>query len=149
DHGTGGCKVTCLNSIGKKVSEANVPYNSYYPHPRWVEQKPEEWIEAAVVGIQKALIHFTMEEKSNVQAIAFSAPHHVAVLLDQDNEVLRNAIMWNDQRTGEETKYLNEKYGKKIYEKTNNYPSSSWTLNHLLWMLKNESHIYKKINKLL
>lgn len=148
DHGTGGCKVTCLDSDGQRVSEAYVSYPSHYEHQRWVEQDPEDWIDAAVEGVNKTLAHFSADQRSRIAAIGFSAPHHVAVLLDRDLQVIRRAIMWNDQRSSEESKYLADNYGELIYRITNNKPATTWTLSQMLWLLKHEPRMYERIHRI-
>lgn len=148
DLGSGGCKVTCLDSTGEVASEAYVSYPSHYPHPLWVEQDPEQWIDAVVQGIRKTLSVFTSEERRHVRAIGFSAPHHVAVLLDENRNVLRRAIMWNDQRSSEEAQELTERYGDQIFAITNNKPAPTWTLCHMLWLLKHEPETYEKIRSI-
>ncbi|GIP31614.1 xylulokinase [Paenibacillus sp. J2TS4] len=130
------------------MSEAYVPYPSYYPFPRWVEQEPEQWIEAAVEGVHKTLASFTAEQRAEIAAIGFSAPHHVAVLLDKRRRVLRRVIMWNDQRSGEEARYLADHYGDLIFRITNNRPSPTWTLSHLLWLSKHEPRLYEQIDRI-
>lgn len=148
DTGSGGCKVTCIDNDGNLVSEASVPYPSYYPHPYWVEQKPEEWVDAAVEGVRKTLAGFSEAEKKEIKAISFSGPHHIAVLLDDDNRVIRDAIMWMDQRSGEEARELGERYGDKIKLITGNYPTPTWTLCQLAWMRKHEPETYGRIRKM-
>ncbi|WP_276358364.1 xylulokinase [Cohnella caldifontis] len=147
DHGSGGCKVTCLDSHGALVSEGQVSYPSLYPQPRWVEQTPEQWIDAAIKAIGGALRGFSSAQRKEVKAIAFTAPHHVGVLLDDDGNVLRNAIMWNDQRSGEQAEWLNANYGKEIYAITNNAPNPTWTLCQFLWLKQHEPQLYAKIRK--
>lgn len=149
DHGTGGCKVTCIDETGKQISEAYVPYPSYYSQPRWVEQDPEEWINAAIVAINKALANFSESERERIKGLGFSAPHHVAVLLDEQGQVIRKAIMWNDQRSGEEVQELIASHGDEIIQLTNHRPSPTWTLPQMLWLKKNEPKAYAKINKIL
>jgi len=148
DHGSGGCKVTCMDQTGQLAAEANVPYPSYYPHNRWVEQVPEQWIDAAVEGIRATLAGFSDEQKSEIKAIAFSAPHHVAVLLDENRKVLRNVIMWNDQRSGEQSRKFMEEYGEQIYSIANNMATPTWTLSHMKWLLENEPKLYDSVHKI-
>lgn len=148
DHGSGGCKITCLDSTGEVAAEAYVSYPSIYARPRWVEQDPEQWIEAAVEGIRKALADFTPEEREAVRAISFSAPHHVAVLMDASGRVLRNVIMWNDQRSGEEAKELAARMGDLIYDLTNNAPNPTWTLCHLLWLRRHEPEVLENTRRI-
>lgn len=149
DHGTGGCKVTCLRSDGKIISEAYEPYPSLYPNPRWVEQNPEQWSKAAIIAISKTIEILSSDEKKQIKALSFSAPHHVAVLLDKDKNVIRPAIMWNDQRSDEQSKQLTKDYGKHIYKLTYNAPNPTWTLCHLLWLKQNEIEQYNRIDKIL
>lgn len=149
DHGSGGCKVTCLRKDGMIVSEAYVPYPSLYPFPRWVEQDPEMWITAAVEAVTAAIAGFSEQDRKGILALSFTAPHHVAVLLDKQQKIIRPAIMWNDQRTGEQTKQLNEEYGEQIYETCYNAPNPTWTLCHLLWLKQNEPNKYEKVDKIL
>lgn len=148
DHGSGGCKVTCLRSDGRVVSDAYIDYPSLYPNPRWVEQDPESWIGAANQAISKVLHVLSSDEKKQVKAIGFSAPHHVAVLLDKKHGVIRPAIMWNDQRADQQSRELAAKFGSKIYELTYNTPNPTWTLCHLLWLKQNEPAQFERINKI-
>lgn len=149
DHGSGGCKATCIRSDGKVIKEESVSYPSYYPEPLWVEQDPEKWIEAAIQVISKTINFLSLAERKNIKAIGFSAPHHVAVLMDKDNEVIRPVIMWNDQRSVKQSKKLNENFGKQILDLTYNKPNPTWTLSHLLWIKENEPHHYNQIDKIL
>lgn len=149
DHGSGGCKVTCLDPGGRVVSEGMVSYDSRYPHPRWVEQHPEQWIDAGVEAIRMALSGFTSDQRRAVKAISFTAPHHVAVLLDRQGRVLRDAIMWNDQRSGEQAQWLNEHHGKEIYEIAGNVANPTWTLCHLLWLKQHEPQTYADIHRIM
>jgi len=148
DTGSGGCKVTCIDSDGQLVSEASVAYPSYYPHPRWVEQNPEDWIEAAVEGVRRALAGFGEKEKREIKAISFSGPHHIAVLMDDRNRVIRNAIMWMDQRSAEEAKELGELHGDRIKRITGNYPTPTWTLCQLAWLRKHEPEALENSRKM-
>ncbi|MFD0959872.1 xylulokinase [Paenibacillus chungangensis] len=148
DHGSGGCKITCLGSDGTVASEAYVSYPSLYPKPRWVEQDPNQWIDAAVEGIRKAISSFSTEQRSRMEAIAFSAPHHVAVLLDKGGSALRNVIMWNDQRSGDESKELYRLKGERIYDLTNNAPNPTWTLSHFLWLRKHEPEALERVQRI-
>src|SRR5690625_4460250 len=149
DHGTGGCKVTCINTKGEKCAESYVSYPSYYDKPRWVEQDPADWINAAIEGVNKALKNFSQKMRNQVKGISFSAPHHVAVLLDKDKNVIRRSIMWNDQRTELECAELNNRYGDNIIAKTNHKVTPTWTLPQLLWIKKNEPETFAKIEYIL
>ncbi|WP_303968831.1 xylulokinase [Sporosarcina ureae] len=149
DHGSGSCKTTCLDSNGNIISEASVSYPSYYKHARWVEQKPEEWIDAAIKGIREVIKEFSPKQKKEIKGISFTAPAHVGVLLGKDMNVLRDVIMWNDQRSGKEATKLKKEYGSLIYKQTNHYPTPTWTLPHLYWLKKHEPNVLKQVHKVL
>ncbi|WP_237049412.1 xylulokinase [Lentibacillus amyloliquefaciens] len=149
DHGSGSCKTMCLDSKGNVVDEATVSYPSYYSHPRWVEQDPEDWINAAVKGIKQVISSLTEGERNQIKGISFTAPAHVAVLLNEQKNVLRNVIMWNDQRSGDESKELSGEYGELIYSLTNHYPTPTWTISHLYWLMKHEPEVFDKVDKVL
>ena len=92
----------------KKIVSREYPL--YFPHPGWSEQKPEDWFEQAMDGIKE----ITAEcDKENVAGISFGGQMHGLVALDENDEVIRPAILWNDGRTGEETDYLNQVIGKE------------------------------------
>lgn len=149
DHGTGGCQVTCINSQGEIIAESYTPYPSHHPKPKWVEQSPVDWINAAIKGIKDITKNFKDDEKTKIKAISFSGPAHVAVLLDKNNNVLRNPIMWNDQRSGDEAEYLANNHYDLIFNETNHKPTPTWTICHLLWLQKHEKSIFDNIDKIL
>lgn len=148
DHGTGGCKLTAINRAGEVIEESYTSYKSYYEQPKWVEQNPKEWIQAAKVGLEAVLSNMSDSQRSSIKAFSFSAPHHVAVLLDINNDVIRKAIMWNDQRSMLESIDLKTKYGEYIYNVTKNTPSPTWTLPQLVWLKEYQPDSYSKINKM-
>lgn len=148
DHGTGGCKLTAINQAGEVIKESYTSYNSYHEHPKWVEQNPKEWIQAAKEGLKAVLSNMSDSQRNSIKAFSFSAPHHVAVLLDKNNHVIRNAIMWNDQRSKAESIDLKMRYGEYIYNVTKNTPSPTWTLPQLVWLKDNQPDSYSKINKM-
>ena len=75
---------------------------------------------------------------------------HGLVVLDDDDQVIRPAILWNDGRTGEETDYLNEVVGKeKLSEYTGNIAFAGFTAPKILWMEKNEPENFARIAKIM
>ncbi len=144
DAGTGGCKVTVLGSEGTIHASVYVPYPSIYANPGWVEQDPEQWREAALSGVAQALSGFSAAQRAAVRGLIFSAPHHIAVLLDADGRPVRNAIMWNDQRSGEQVRRLQEQHGDLILDVTRNNVSATWTLAHLAWLTDHEPEVRSK-----
>ena len=70
--------------------------------------------------------------------------------LDENDEVIRPAILWNDGRTTKETDYLNEVIGKdKLSEYTANIAFAGFTAPKILWMKEQEPENFAKINKIM
>src|SRR5690606_37398576 len=129
------------DSGGAIHSSAYVPYPSLYAHPGWVEQDPDQWVEAAFTGVSQVLSPFSEAQREAVRGVIFSAPHHVAVLLDDHDRPIRNAIMWNDQRSSEQVQRLQENHGDLIVGLTHNNVGATWTLAHLAWLQQHEPEV--------
>ena len=110
DLGTSAVKLLLMDEKGEIKKIVSREYPLYFPHPGWSEQKPEDWFKQSMDGIKE----LTAEcDKENVAGISFGGQMHGLVALDENDEVIRPAILWNDGRTGEETDYLNQVTGKE------------------------------------
>lgn len=146
--GTGGCKATVVDSDGVVRATAYVPYPSYHARPGWVEQDPDQWVEAAFSGVAQALYQLEPAQRGRVHGIIFSAPHHVAVLLDSSGRPVRNAIMWNDQRSAEQVRRLTQGHEELITRTNHNRVSPTWTLAHLAWLRDNEFEMISRTSRI-
>ncbi len=147
DLGTSAVKLLLMDEKGEIKKIVSREYPLYFPHPGWSEQKPEDWFEQAMDGIKE----LTAEcDKENVAGISFGGQMHGLVALDENDEVIRPAILWNDGRTGEETDYLNQVIGKeKLSEYTANIAFAGFTAPKILWMKKYEPDNFAKIKKIM
>ena len=110
DLGTSAVKLLLMEGDGTVKNIVSREYPLYFPHPGWSEQKPEDWYRETMDGLKELLSGF---DKSQVAGISFGGQMHGLVILDEKDEVIRPAILWNDGRTVEENDYLNETIGKK------------------------------------
>lgn len=149
DNGTGGCKVTVLRNDGVIAGESFHSYPSHYDEPRWVEQDPEDWVNAAFAGVRHATADLTDNERARIDGIAFSGPHHTGVLLDMDRRPIRRAILWNDQRADVESRELIEQHGELIHSIAHNTPAPTWTLSQFLWLSKHKPEEYGRTRHVL
>ena len=78
----------------------------------WSEQNPEDWWHKTLEGLEKVLENV---DRKKVKSIAMSGQMHGLVILDENDNVIRPAILWNDQRTEKECLYLNEEIGRKKF----------------------------------
>lgn len=147
DVGTSAVKMLLVEESGRILNEVTRSYPCSFPKPGWSEQDPKVWYNETVRGFVDLLKD---EDKSAVKAIGVSGQMHGMVLLDDENNVIRPAILWNDSRTTEETAYLNNEIGtKKLSEYTANIAFAGFTAPKILWIKKNEPENYVRINKIL
>ena len=147
DLGTSAVKLLLMESGGKIVKIVSKEYALSFPHPGWSEQNPVDWYEQSVAGLKELL---DGQDKSKVAGISFGGQMHGLVVLDEKDQVIRPAILWNDGRTMEETEYLNREVGKGILEKyTANIAYAGFTAPKILWMRKNEPENFARIKKIM
>lgn len=147
DLGTGGCKVTVIDTEGNVLVAAFEEYPSEHTNTGWSEQDTSLWIKAFINTVKKCKEQIK-DGFDGLLGITFSASTHNVVLLDKDDNVIRKCIMWNDQRSLEQSLFLKEKYGEIIFKIGMQMPTPTWTLPQLMWIKENENENYKKIKRL-
>ena len=147
DLGTSAVKLLLMNETGKIEKIVSREYPLYFPKPGWSEQNPEDWWKQSLEGIRE----LTAEcDKSQVAGISFGGQMHGLVILDENDEVIRPAILWNDGRTQKETDYLNEVIGKeRISACTANIAFAGFTAPKILWVKENEPENFARISKIM
>lgn len=137
DLGAGSLKATLIHIDGSVAGEASHVVPTLAPHPGWSEQNPSDWWAALVRAVPSA-IAASGGDANRIVGIALSAGAHSQVLEDADGEVIRPAIMWNDQRSRAEVQELRDRADRRILDVGYNRCSTTWTLPQLLWVRKNE-----------
>jgi len=147
DLGTSAVKLLLMDSEGKIVNVVSREYPLYFPQPGWSEQRPEDWYEQIMIGIRELIQGV---DAGQVAGISFGGQMHGLVVLDEEDNVIRPAILWNDGRTAEETDYLNNVIGKeKLSQYTANIAFAGFTAPKILWMKKNEPENFARISKIM
>ena len=147
DLGTSAVKLLLMDEKGGIKKIVSKEYELHFPHPGWSEQKPEDWYSQSMEGIKELISEC---DKSQVAGISFGGQMHGLVVLDEDDDVIRPAILWNDGRTQKETDYLNNEIGKdKLSEYTANIAFAGFTAPKILWMKKYEPENFAKIAKIM
>ena len=147
DFGTGGCKVTAIDFAGTLLGEASVEYKTEFLHPGWSEQNPADWYDAMCKALHK--LSGNGVDLNRVLSLSFDGSTHNAVLLDEHMSPVRKTIMWTDQRSVEECKYLREHFGDKIFKTAYQQVAPTWTLPQLRWLSQHEPEVLKKTAKIL
>lgn len=147
DLGTSAVKLLLLDEKGTVHNVVSKEYPLNFPHPGWAEQNPEDWYEKSIEGIKELTAHC---DRSQVAGISFGGQMHGLVVLDEEDQVIRPAILWNDGRSGKQTDYLNKVIGiEKLSEYTANIAFSGFTAPKILWMKENEPELFRKIQKIM
>src|SRR5512146_766970 len=98
DVSTTGVKALVIDQTGKVVASATTEQPLSTPRPLWSEQDPGDWWQGAVSSIHQALAQASITGE-DIAAVGLTGQMHGLTLLGEDNQVLRPAILWNDQRT--------------------------------------------------
>ena len=143
DCGTSGTKTVLFDENGKVIASATAEYPMYQPKNGYAEQNPAHWA-AAMLDTVRAVVSKSGVNKDEIKGIGISGQMHGLVMLDKDNNVLRNAIIWCDQRTAAEADEMNRIIGReKLIEITANPALTGWTAAKILWVKNNEPEILK------
>lgn len=147
DLGTSSVKMLLMDEEGQIKSIVTREYPLYFPKTGWSEQNPEDWYSALVDGIKELTKDCNKDE---IEGISFSGQMHGMVILDENDNVIRPAILWNDGRTQAECDYLNNEIGReKISSYTANMALTGFTAPKLLWVRKHEPENFAKIKKIM
>ena len=146
DIATSAAKAVLLDEQGLLVGEGTAAYPLSAPRPLWSEQSPEDWWQGAAASIRQALDAAGISG-DQVACVGLSGQMHGLVLLDSAGEVLRPAILWNDQRTAEQCAWITARVGglSRLLELTGNPALPGFTAPKLVWVRENEPAVYAQI----
>ena len=147
DLGTSAVKLSLVDEKGAILREVSREYRLYFPQPGWSEQEPADWWAAVLDGMKELL---SGADASAVAGIGCGGQMHGLVVLDENDAVIRRAILWNDGRTQAEVDYLNNEIGKaRLSALTANIAFAGFTAPKILWMRKNEPEKFARIKKIM
>ncbi len=147
DLGTSAVKLLLVDGDGKIINSVSKEYPLYFPHPGWSEQNPEDWWNAVREGLAELTEGV---DKSLIAGLGCGGQMHGLVALDENDNVIRPAILWNDGRTEKQVDYLNNVIGKeKLSAYTANIAFAGFTAPKLLWMKENEPENFARIARIM
>ena len=147
DLGTSACKLLLMDENGRIYNIVSKEYPLEFPKPGWSQQDPADWKKAVMEGIPELLQGF---DTSQVAGVGAGGQMHGLVVLDENDNVIRPAILWNDGRTTNEVDYLNNTVGMdKLAKWTANIAFAGFTAPKILWMKENEPKNFGKIAKIM
>ncbi len=149
DVGTSGAKALLIDQEGTVVADSIVTYPLLTPRPGWAEQHPEQWCEASHTAIANAVQEARVSPR-DIAGVGLSGQMHGSVFLDADNQVIRPAILWCDQRTADQCEWITEKIGAEaVVAETCNPVLTGFQAPKIIWLRDNEPDSYAKVAKLL
>lgn len=149
DISTTATKALLINEQGDVIAIASSEYPFETPRPLWSEQHPDLWW-GAVQKVLRAVIEQRGIQPSQIGALGLTGQMHGLVLLDTHGEVLRPAILWNDQRTQSQCDEIHRRIGREHFTQiTGNLALSGFTAPKILWVKENEPEIFNRIAHIL
>jgi len=147
DLGTSAAKLLLMDELGNIKNVVSKEYPLEFPQPGWSQQNPEDWRRAVMEGIPELLDGF---DGNTVAGIGCGGQMHGLVILDEQDHVIRPAILWNDGRTAKQVEYLNNVITKeKLSALTANIAFAGFTAPKILWIRENEPENFRKIAKIM
>lgn len=150
DIGTSGTKTLAIRADGTLLASAMETYPCYAPKPLWSEQDPEDWWQATIKSVRKA-VRLAKLKPCDVKGIGLSGQMHGSVFLDKNDKVIRRAILWNDQRTARECAEIEAAVGgrEKLIKLVANPAMTGFTAPKILWLRNHEPKHFERTRKVL
>jgi len=151
DIGTSGTKTIAVRfPAGEVVASASADYPCHHPKPLWSEQDPSDWRDATFKTIRQA-VKKAGAKPADVKAIGLSGQMHGSVFLDKHDQVVRPALLWNDQRTAAECDEIEQRAGgrKRLIKLVANPALTGFQAPKILWLRNNEPKNFEKTTSVL
>ena len=150
DIGTSGTKTLAIDESGRILASASAEYPCEHPKPGWSEQSPELWWDATVETIRAVLAKGTFKA-GDVTGIGLSGQMHGSVFLDAAGNVIRPALLWNDQRTAAECDQIERLAGGReaLIRMVANPALTGFTAPKILWLRNHEPSHFDQVRQVL
>ena len=149
DSSTTATKAILIDETGNVLGVASSEYSYETPHPLWSEQSPSLWWDGTVESIRNVLAK-TGIDPAQIGGVGLTGQMHGLVLLDEQGNVLRPAILWNDQRTQSQCDEIHRIIGKeKFIQITGNVALTGFTAPKILWVKENEPDVFARAKHVL
>jgi xylulokinase len=146
DVGTSRCKSTVFDAAGQDLERAVAEYQTYYPHPGWAEQAPEDWWQAVVATI-RTLSNRVRGFSTKLRAISVTGQMHGLVCVDSNGRALRPCLTLHDRRSVAETQYLGETLGQEmIFRVTGERLDPTLPAPKLLWLRRHDPDVFQRMH---
>ncbi|HKH58421.1 MAG TPA: FGGY family carbohydrate kinase, partial [Rubrobacter sp.] len=146
DVGTGGARAVAVDESGEIVTEASSEYPLHSPQPGWTEQDPDYWWEGAKEVIEKV----AAQTRERVVGIGLTGQMHGSVFLDLSDEVIRPALLWNDQRTHRQCEEITSAVGEeRLISISGNPALTGFQAPKIVWLREEEPENFGRVSHVL
>lgn len=141
DGGTESLRVALFDLRGNLLLSKSRAYQTHFPQSGWAEQDPEEWWRALKESMADLLKDGDVDP-NQIKGIGVDATCCTVVLLDENMDPLRNALLWMDVRAAREARFIAESGHPAL--KYNGYGnvSAEWMPCKVLWLKRNEPEVF-------
>ncbi|MBP2020197.1 xylulokinase [Symbiobacterium terraclitae] len=147
DIGTGGARVLAVDRAGRVVAQATQEYPLLTPRPGWTEQDPADWWAATAACLRRVTAEVG---PGRVRGVGLTGQMHGSVFLDDRGQVVRPALLWNDQRTQAQCDEITVRVGTdRLLALAGNRALTGFTAPKLLWLRQHEPDAYARVRHLL
>jgi xylulokinase len=146
DVGTGGVRAVAVDEAGRIVAESSAEYPFSSPRPGWTEQDPEDWLR----GSREVLGKVAAEVEDDIVGIGLTGQMHGSVFLDEEGEVIRPALLWNDQRTASQCRRITSAVGEeRLIRIAGNPALTGFQAPKIVWLRDAEPENYARVSHVL
>lgn len=146
DVGTTGARAVAVDLNGDVVAAASDAYPLSTPRPGWVEQDPEHWWGSSRLVLSRVL----SQVRQPPLCLGLTGQMHGSVFLDSSDEVIRPALLWNDQRTGSQCQTITEKVGpERLVAIAGNPAVTGFQAPKIVWLREEEPASFARVRHVL
>ena len=150
DVGTTGLKVALLAESGQLIGSECYEYPIHSPLPGYAEQDPEAWWRGFIAGCSDLKSKYPADFE-NIAGVGICGQMHTQVYLDRENQILRPAITWMDQRSSDIVDRINHDDVSRelIFQETRNFATTTYTAPHLAWVKQHQPEVWSRLARVL
>lgn len=149
DVGTTGARAVAVDEEGRVAATASSPYPLLTPRPQWAEQDPQDWWTGVLEALDRVVRRLN-GERAGIVGLGLTGQMHGSVFLDREGQVIRPALLWNDQRTAKQCQQITEAVGgERLVELTGNPALTGFQAPKVLWLRDEEPEAYRRVARVL
>jgi xylulokinase len=144
DIGTTSARAVALDLDGAVIADASADYPLSSPHPGWSEQDPADWWRSTQEALRAVAV------AGEVVGVGLTGQMHGAVFLNDAGEVIRPALLWNDQRTARQCAWITEQVGaERLIAITGNPALTGFQAPKIIWLRDEEPESFARVRSVL